>query len=304
MSDALYSSLIFALPFQGADGATSCEDLSPYRHTVAFTGDAAIDTDYDFFGASSLKLPGSTGDVQISGGAELALGSNDFTLEYRVKTTATNSYACHVCRPSASGFSAGSWAVLMNPGAANGRLQVWVADYSTGSPLLSMTSGTVADGNPHAVRWERSGSTHRLIVDGAVVATATWSGSISSTPTRPIYIANDPNYAGRRLAGYIGEARLTLAARDSGAYTPPTASFAGQISGNIKDSSGANAQRAVRAIPRDGSHVYVATSDVSTGNYTLGPVYDTPHVVVALDDDAGTDFNDLVLGRVSPALYT
>ena len=102
MSDAHYADLIFALPFQGADGATSCDDLSPYRHIVSFVGDAAIDTDYDFFGASSLKLPGSTGELQIAGGNELALLSGDFTLEWRVKTSATNSYACHIARPSAS----------------------------------------------------------------------------------------------------------------------------------------------------------------------------------------------------------
>lgn len=83
-------------------------------------------------------------------------------------------------------------------------------------------------------------------------------------------------------------------------YLSPGAS----ISGVVTDSAGSPARRIVRAYDRvTGGLVRSVMSSAETGAYTLTTTVSNegnPHQVVFLDDDAGTQYNDLILAGVLP----
>lgn len=90
------------------------------------------------------------------------------------------------------------------------------------------------------------------------------------------------------------------------AYSVPDGYIAGlgallyTISGNVKDDTGANAARAVRAYDRaTGAFSGSTVSDAGTGNYSLTTPFSGEHTLVFLDDDAGAAYNALVLDRVT-----
>lgn len=107
------------------------------------------------------------------------------------------------------------------------------------------------------------------------------------------------------MNGYIDELRITKGvARYTSGFSAPTAAFPdgmGQVSGNVKDSAGANAVRTVRAYRRDtGALVGNTTSDAS-GNYSFyTPTLDELTVIALDDHTSGTYYNDQA-ARVIPA---
>lgn len=80
--------------------------------------------------------------------------------------------------------------------------------------------------------------------------------------------------------------------------------FGGEVSGTVKDSTGAFASRLVRAHHRkSGEHNGGAISDKTTGAYTIFTNFTrrTDQVyVVELDDDAGDQYNARIFDRVTP----
>ena len=73
------------------------------------------------------------------------------------------------------------------------------------------------------------------------------------------------------------------------------------ITGTLTDDTGAPCARTVRAYQRDtGELAGSTTSDPVTGAYTLA-LTAVPHYIVALDDEAGTQYNALIADRITPA---
>lgn len=213
------------LHMNGTDASTSFPDASVYAHAVTAYGNAQVDTaQYKFGGASGLF--DGTGDyLRVADHSVFDLGSGDFTIECWVKTTGANSYATLISRPTNTGFTAGAWTLEYNPGSANGRLVLYVADYSTGSPLITATSGDVHDGSWHHVAWIRNGSSHYLTLDGAVVGSATWAGAITNIAA-DVWLGYEKNYAGRDYNGWLDEVRISSVARwTSFPFTPPVAEY-------------------------------------------------------------------------------
>ena len=87
-----------------------------------------------------------------------------------------------------------------------------------------------------------------------------------------------------------------------GLSTVTTQLFGGVISGQVQDNVGP-ASHLVRAYHRgSGEFSGGARSDPTTGNYAiyLRPDKSGLFTVVELDDDAGTQYNDRVFGRITP----
>lgn len=87
-----------------------------------------------------------------------------------------------------------------------------------------------------------------------------------------------------------------------GLSTVTTQLFSGVISGQVQDGSGP-ASHIVRAYHRtSGEFSGDARSDPVTGNYAIYLRIDKTGMftVVELDDDAGIQYNDRVLGRITP----
>ena len=105
-----------------------------------------------------------------------------------------------------------------------GDLALYVANFSTGAPLLLTTGVNVRDGSWHHVAVVRNSSAWTLYVDGTSRATNTWSGTIADI-SGSIYIGRDQFYI-RDFTGHIDEVRITNGvARYSSAFTPSTTAF-------------------------------------------------------------------------------
>jgi hypothetical protein len=72
------------------------------------------------------------------------------------------------------------------------------------------------------------------------------------------------------------------------------------ISGTVLDAGGSPCARTVRLHRRDtGAVLGETTSNATTGEYSIASGYAGECYVVFLDDDAGTDFNALIVDRVT-----
>jgi hypothetical protein len=98
------------------------------------------------------------------------------------------------------------------------------------------------------------------------------------------------------------------AAGNTANYTPPAAGgLVKTFSGNVKDDTGTNAARVVQAVSRQSYNgrpvTFSTTSDGATGNYALvvPDIGSEEWTRLFLDNAAGTVYNDLVLGRGTPA---
>lgn len=216
-TDPYASKVQLHLTMEGDQGGTVFWDATG----KAVTKSGTITTDQGIFkvGTSSAKFV-SGSYMTVADNAAMELAANDMTLEMWVQSTSTNAYVTLMERTSASSFSSGAWSLMYNVGAANGRLVLYVADYSTGAALITASSGNVADGQWHHVAWTRKGSTHTLWLDGVSVGTGTWAGTVANLTTG-YNIGYSQNFAGRQFAGYIDDLRYTVGvARYYTAFTP------------------------------------------------------------------------------------
>jgi hypothetical protein len=303
MDIADYEKTKLLLPLNGANDGVVFPDYSPQNLTVTAYGNAATKTAQYKYYDSSAYFDGTDDCLTVpSTGFP---GADDFTLQGWVRTSVTSAYCCLITRPSASGFSSGSMALLFNPGASNGRLVLYVADYSTSTALITASSGGINDGAWHHFALTRSSSTWTLWVDGESVGTGTSSATIAAL-ANPIYIGQDPNFSGRTYTGYLQDIHLVESALYSSAFTPPgkltgTISNSGSGVAAIKDDADAAAVRTVCIVPRASTTGtrYFATQSDSNGRYSLQvPALDCN--VIFEDDETGTEYSDILVSHVTP----
>lgn len=218
-SDALFTSVALLLP-----GDANVNDASRYSRSVTAVGGAAVSTAQKKWGAGSIYFDGSGDYLTIPSSTSLDFGGNDFVVEAWFKTSQTASESTLICREWVESPWENAWTVQF---LSSGVIRIFATSYSTSVPLL-VGSTPCRDGNWHHFAWARSGSSHRLFVDGVVDASAT-SASSWSSDTKDITVGNDLTFGsgGRAYEGYIDDLRITVgSARGYTAnFTPPTAAF-------------------------------------------------------------------------------
>lgn len=251
------------------------------------------------FGKPSLLFDGAGDYCVLPDAAVLEFGSSDITLEFQIKTSQTAAYVCPVGRDSGS-FPAGAWAILLN-GPASGAVELWASNYAPGAPLLGAASAGINNGAWHHVAVTRSSSTWKLFIDGVQAAINTFGAAFTDTDL-PINLGRQPGYS-RDFSGNLAQIRITKGlARYTANFTPPSAALpgAGDLSGAVENASGAPAARLVRAVREDtGAFVGTATSDATTGVYSIPATSEGAHTLIAYPA-AGENLPALTLRGVVP----
>lgn len=148
-----------------------------------------------------------------------------------------------------------------------------------------------------------SGSVARVFVDGVLKAIATDQNDSylqSATFTTPLRVGS-AGPAGTSFSGKIQEFRLTLAARYTADFTPPSALFDTEpayFTGSVKDAVGQPLVATVRAHRKsDGVSYGEETSNWMDGSFSVPAMDSSPHYIVAHP----TDENALIFDNVTIA---
>jgi hypothetical protein len=225
ISGDLYFSNVALLLHMDGTGSTFV-DSSGTPKSVSALGNATQSATQSRWGGKSLYLDGSGDYLTIPSSTSLDFAGNDFVVEMWFKTTQTASESTLICREWVSSPWDNAWTVQF---LSSGVLRIFATSYSTGSPLL-VGSTACRDGNWHHFAWVRSGSSHKLFLDGVVDASATSSASWTSA-TKDITVGNDLTFGSgsRAYEGYIDDLRITVGSArtytGSSTITVPTAAF-------------------------------------------------------------------------------
>ena len=227
-SDLSWSNIIVLLHNESLKAAGELIESSSFANSTYITTGASLSSSDKKFGSSSLYFSGVSSAGGCRSFTNTTFGTTDFCVETFINADATqpNAYADiwkSYAPVSGSNFKAGSISLdFKNP--SNTNLRVFCYNFSSSIPLLSSTTNLAGAGWKH-VAVTRSGSTFRLFIDGVVVDTETFAGSVSAS-VQDQFIGSDPVTGGSQMKGYLDEFRITFgSARYTGNFTVPTAPF-------------------------------------------------------------------------------
>ncbi len=112
--------------------------------------------------------------------------------------------------------------------------------------FVSIAGGAIVDGQWHDVETTFDGETHRLFVDGTLVASRTDGRNLWPGSTNALRIGASPTATGFEFLGYVDEVELARAARHTAAFIPHNAALTPDadtvalyhLDGSSADSSG------------------------------------------------------------------
>jgi hypothetical protein len=228
--DSLFSDVSLLLHCNGSNASTTIIDDSSNGFTMVANGNAQLETAINKFGTASLLFDGTTDAVDTtSDDPAFTLGSGDFTIECFVYFPASPSGNRQFINQVTNTSNQISFIFRYDSG---NRLAFY---YSTsGSSFLStLQNGTWS---PSVETWYhvavcRDGNNLRLFIDGTQVNTT------KDVTGLTIFDSNQPLRIGgllwsgsiiEVLDGNIDEVRMTLAARYTTNFTPPTLPFPDQ----------------------------------------------------------------------------
>lgn len=288
--DATFSNVGLLLKFDGADGSATFTDSSPRAKVVTAFG-ARISTTQSKYGVASGKFV--QGDyLTIPPTADLGFGTGDFSVEFWVRPAMTGDSihevldfrSADVVEPFVLGFTTGG-----------------AVRYYDGSSIRVGTSGKLTANTWAHIAWCRQANVNTIYVDG--IADSTYTASQDFGSSRGLCIGANVIKNAERFVGHLDELRIKKGeAVYTSNFTPPPAPFplAGDLSGLMKDGSGAPAARLVCAMREDTRAIVASTvSDATTGEYVISVTTEGAHTLVAYPA-SGEDLPALVLRGVVP----
>ena len=288
-----YDKVSLLLHGDGADGSTVFTDNSPSPKTITCYGNAKISTAQSKHGGASMYFDGTGDYLTIPHNAAFSIQAGNFTLEGWVYRAASGVSHYLLSKREDTPSSKG-WEWRIN---ATNKLQFF---HTGGSSITS--SGNVASGAWVHVAVVRNGTTVTHYIDGVASGSATFADGVESVTTS-LKVATASDFSDF-FNGHLDDLQITKGSAEyTGGFTPPARhpDGMGEVSGVIKDDTGANCARTVRIHNRaTGAMIASTTSDGTTGAYLLAaPTLDEVQRIV-LDDAGGTLYNDII-DRVIPA---
>lgn len=228
--DLYYPSVSLLLHMDGSNGSTTFADNSSNAFVPTVNGNASISTTDSMFGGASGIFDGTGDYISFADNAAFELGSDDFTIEFWMKTVQERQSATIIARDDSS-FGSGSWVLMFNRASStSGEISVFTGAFSNSVALLTTSGVNIRDGQWHHVAWVRSGTNHYLFVDGIQRASRLSTSLTISDMTVRLYIGADFYLTGRDYNGSLDELRFTKGiARYVSAFTPPSVPFSNSL---------------------------------------------------------------------------
>lgn len=210
--DPHWSSVVLAMPMDGAAGSTTFTDLT--GKTVTRYGNTQISTAQSVFGGSSAYFDGSGDYLTVSDPDDFSLVSGDFTIEFRFYGDARSN------RVMGNRNATDGWMVTVNPGTGFGWVQF---------PNYAVAIGAA----PVANAWNRiaicrSGDVVTCYLNGVAGGTPLNSTNRPGSTGVALNIGRDVSSpTADQTLGYIDDLRITVGvARYTENFTPPSRAIA------------------------------------------------------------------------------
>lgn len=200
------------LHFNGADNSTSFTDETGRVWQVS--GSAIVDADVGVFSQSGY-FDGSGYVYTEENLSDFAFGTEDFTISFRLRTSATYKAVINFLDPADNGPN---WQLYIESGGQ-------ITFYSDGGPYISGTSD-VADDVFHDIEVSRSGGVLRIFVDGVLENSTADTTNYSVSNSVNLAIGSQPSNSSYNFVGWIDEVCIRKGeALHTAAYTPATEEF-------------------------------------------------------------------------------
>ena len=268
------------------DGSTLFFDSSIFGHQVNPIN-TAHETDEAKFGQSSIYFDGVADSLSIPDSLDWDLGTGDFTIDFWFMPASLPSNFFFINGLEDGDFFFGGRTTKIGIGRVG---EAWDQEYTSGFVLYTW----------HHVAYVRNLGLLTIYVDGVSIGSAT-NGNTYNAAGLNLGLQS-PYY----LPGYIDELRVVKGeAIWTANFTPPTEAYVldvapASVSGTITE-GGAPVARTVRAYNRaTGELISETVSTASDGAYSLVTTAVTEVFVVAFDDVAGTDYNAVILDKITP----
>lgn len=212
--DPNFANVSLLLHMDGTNGSTTFTDSSSNALTVSRIGDTQISTAQSKFGGASGFFDGTGDRLNVATGNAVNFTTGDFTIEGWFRFSAAGIHDMVIMY---SGATAKFYFYYYYLGAVR---QLAFYDANTlANPVFNVE---FTSNQWYHIAWCRSGSTLRMFIDGSVVSTSTYTGSIDSVTS--LDIGSQPTR--ESTPSYIDDLRITKGvARYTANFTPPTAAF-------------------------------------------------------------------------------
>lgn len=281
------------LDCDGANNSQAFTDRSVNAAYVTAVGNARVTTTSPQFGTGCLTLDGTGDYLTVPGSSVFAPGTGDFTADAWVKTSTSGKLIFDHYNGTGIG-----WQLLMSGTALQ---------FYTNSAIKTGTTSVATGAWVHVCVMRVSGNIY-LFVNG--VAEGSPVANTQNITTVPTLFAIGAQASSRNAAydfnGQIDAPRVFVggALFSTSGFTPPSAQpVIPAVSGTVYDGAGVVGVRTVRLYNRSTGALVSSTTSAGDGTFTCLADFDlaaTELQVVALDDVAGTVYNDLIFGGVLP----
>lgn len=297
MSDLYYDKVSLLLPMSGANNGTEFTDYSPVPKVGTRYNAVTSTAQSKFYGSSGL-FDGNGDYLSFPHHADYPVGTDDFTIEFWIRAHAAGAAGASVILIKASSITYAPYYVQIATGTYN--VKLYCSDAASwdvnGVAVASLTQDV----------WShceicRVGSYIYCFQDGVNASTTNMGNLSLLNAATPILIGgvSGANY----LNGNINDLRITKGlGRHTTDFTPPSKMTGMGLSGTVLDDAGDPAARRIVAHSRlDPRRAVATTSSAGDGSYAFSDLVDTAQYLVCLDDEAGTQYNSLILDRMAPA---
>lgn len=206
--------------FDGIPNDTNITDTTGKTLTIFGTPKLSSDAK---FGNTSLYFDGTPARVEIPHSTDLVMENSDFTIEFWMKTSATNECALFSKRANYTQYV--GYSLLMNYQNSSGYLTLI---YTFGGPpwIFCNVLTSVNDNQWHHITFQRNGTVFIISIDGIVSTFDSTSNAslVDNGAAFTIGAAANDNYT--PYTGLIDEFRITKGvARYPNGFTRPSAAF-------------------------------------------------------------------------------